>query len=129
MIEAEEKSTLQHLFAGLNILALKDASEVVSPMLQTLVDLDSEIKVEAAICEKELLTLSCFQSAHHLNNLESRWNCYSNVVAAELSTHPSIEQIPSVFKAGNEYVFSINYQEDSIALLYISTASKVSKII
>lgn len=124
MIEAEEKSTLQHLFAGLNILALKDASEVVSPMLQTLVDLDSEIKVEAAICEKELLTLSCFQSAHHLNNLESRWNCYSNVVAAELSTHPSIEQIPSVFKAGNEYVFSINYQEDSIALLYISTASK-----
>ncbi len=124
MIGVEEKPTLQHLFAGLNILGLKDASEVVSPMLQTLADLDSEIKVEAAICEKELLTLSCFQSANHLNNLESRWNCYSNVVAAELSSHPSIEQIPSVFKAGNEYVFSINYQEDSIALLYISTTSK-----
>ena len=118
----EESRSIQHLFASLDLKELRTSSEVIAPMIQTLLDIDEAVQIEVAILQKEVLTLSCFQSAHHLSDLDTRWNTYSDVVATCLTSEPTLEQIPDIFYTDGEFIFPVYHNEECFALLYLHTA-------
>ena len=53
----EESRSIQHLFASLDLKELRTSSEVIAPMIQTLLDIDEAVQIEVAILQKEVLTL------------------------------------------------------------------------